>query len=73
MEASVVNDEILRQIPGGPELVAWFGHVPAFHDAEVLSVALDRKGPSCQLSIHYWGYSGARDPNGSPETRTVTL
>jgi hypothetical protein len=59
-----MNEELPQQIPGGPELMAWFGHVPDFYDAEIVSLALDRKGPSCQVLVHHWGYTGATDPNG---------
>lgn len=45
----------LACIPGGPELIAWFsgkpfGGAPEFGDAEIVSLLLDRKGPS-QLRI----------------------
>ena len=33
-------------IPGAPDVVAWFGYWPSFHDAEVLSITLDRSSPS---------------------------
>ena len=48
-----MNAEVLDAVPGGPELRAWFdGRVPSFHDAEVLSVTLDRAEPSCVLRVH---------------------
>jgi hypothetical protein len=34
------------RIPGGQGLIDWFGAVPTFHDAEVLSLCLERKGTS---------------------------
>jgi hypothetical protein len=37
---------ILDKIPGGPEVIAWFGGYPEFGDAEILEVRLVRKGPS---------------------------
>lgn len=37
---------ILRGIPGGGEVVAWFGGRPEFGDAEVLELRLVRKGRS---------------------------
>lgn len=40
-------------ILGGPELLAWFGRVPSFHDAEVVRVVLNRRAPST-LSVHTW-------------------
>ena len=41
------------KIQGGPELLTWFGRVPRFHDAEILSLNLDRKGQSTIL-VHAW-------------------
>ena len=43
----------LSEIPGGPELIAWFGHAPTFHDAEILELFLNRDGEST-LRIHAW-------------------
>lgn len=40
-------------VPGAAELFAWFGFWPNFHDGEVLSVYLDRSGPS-HLRVHTW-------------------
>ncbi len=36
---------IYDEVPGGVDLVRWFGRVPSFHDAEFLSLHLHRKGP----------------------------
>ena len=33
-------------IPGAVDVVAWFGYWPSFHDAEVLSITLDRLNAS---------------------------
>ncbi|WP_245308766.1 Imm50 family immunity protein [Aurantimonas sp. 22II-16-19i] len=44
---------IYHQVPGGVELLQWFGQVPSFHDAEVLSLELRRKEPSV-LRLHGW-------------------
>ena len=40
-------------VPGATELFAWFGFWPNFHDGEVLSVHLNRAGPS-HLRLHTW-------------------
>jgi len=37
-------------IPGAADVIAWFGYWPHFHDAEVLSITLDRSGES-QVAI----------------------
>jgi hypothetical protein len=33
-------EAIYADVPGGLELLAWFGHVPSFHDAEIVSLTL---------------------------------
>jgi len=38
-------------IPGAAEVVAWFRYWPTFHDAEVLSITLDRSRGST-VAIH---------------------
>ena len=38
-------------IPGAADVVAWFGYWPSFHDAEVLSITLDRLNAS-RVVIH---------------------
>ena len=40
-------------IPGGPELLAFFGEVPSFHDAEIVGLELNRRTTS-YLRIHGW-------------------
>jgi len=41
----------LSDIPGGRELIDWFGYVPRFHDANLLGINLVSDGPS-SLRIH---------------------
>ena len=40
-------------IPGAADVVAWFGYWPSFHDAEVLSITLDRS-ESSRIVVHTW-------------------
>ncbi|MBO9547006.1 Imm50 family immunity protein [Caulobacter sp.] len=47
-----MNIELLSNVPGGHELVSWFGYAPRFHDAEVLGVTLDRIGATCSIKVH---------------------
>ena len=55
------NSSIYHEVPGGPDLVRWFGRAPSFHDAEILSLHLRRKGESV-LRVHGWIMTGeARD------------
>ncbi len=43
----------LRTIEGAQELYDWFGYWPSFHDGEVESLQLNRRGPSL-LVVHTW-------------------
>jgi hypothetical protein len=54
---------IYADVPGGPELLAWFGEEPTFHDAEIISLSLNRTGTS-ELKIHGWIMTDDVDPNG---------
>ncbi|WP_083590600.1 Imm50 family immunity protein [Aurantimonas sp. 22II-16-19i] len=51
---------IYHEVPGGPELLQWFGQVPNFHDAEILSLELQRKKPSI-LRLHGWTSTAEED------------
>jgi hypothetical protein len=45
----IQNDEttnILQSLPGGPQVLSWFGGRANFGDAEVLNLTLARSGPS---------------------------
>jgi hypothetical protein len=50
-------------IPGANDVVAWFGYWPTFHDAEVLTITLNRSGTS-QVVIHAWRRTSEVDPRG---------
>jgi len=54
---------IYDEVPGGAELVRWFGRVPSFHDAEIISLDLRRSGKSF-LRIHGWVGTDQVDENG---------
>lgn len=50
-------------IPGAKDVIAWFGYWPTFHDAEVLSISLDRvKG--CVVSVHAFERTAEVDSRG---------
>jgi hypothetical protein len=51
------------EIPGASDLFAWFGYWPTFHDGEVLSVHLDRSGPS-RIRVHTWEGTHQLDSRG---------
>jgi hypothetical protein len=49
------------RLPGGQELVNWFGEFYDFHDAEIVSLTLNRHSTS-HLKVH--GYFRSQDDNG---------
>jgi hypothetical protein len=51
------TQRILATIPGGPELLTWFGGEASFHDAEVVRVDLDRENGS-RLELTVSGRAG---------------
>ena len=56
---------VLSEIPGGADLLAWFGgHLPSFHDAEILGLELDRVGATCRIRAHTWEISDEVDKTG---------
>ena len=50
-------------IPGAADVLAWFGYWPSFHDAEVLSITLDRSHPS-RIAVHTWNRTPELDARG---------
>jgi hypothetical protein len=50
-------------IPGVADVIAWFGYWPTFHDAEVLSILLDRTGGS-RIAIHTFEMTREVDLSG---------
>jgi hypothetical protein len=57
------TETIYADVPGGPALIAWFGQVPNFHDAEIVSLSLRRRATS-SLSIHAWNRTREVDARG---------
>ena len=55
--------EIYDEVAGGADLVRWFGQVPSFHDAEILSLHLRRRGQSI-LRLHGWIMTGEVGQDG---------
>ena len=53
----------LHAIVGAQELHDWFGYWPTFHDAEIVSLHLNRRGPS-SLLIHIWEMTNKVDEKG---------
>ena len=59
---SETSTGIYHAVPGGPELLQWFDGTPTFHDAEILSLDLRRKGQSL-LRLHGWINTGRVGPD----------
>lgn len=59
----MTSDQTLRAVPGGSELIEWFGGVPHFHDGELLSIELRNPGLS-RLRIHAWRMTDEVDEDG---------
>jgi hypothetical protein len=60
----VTTAGLLGEIRGGQQLLEWFGHVPSFHDAEVLELTLDRKKAQCRIKIHAFQMTPEIDAKG---------
>jgi hypothetical protein len=56
-------EAIYASIPGGSDLIAWFGHAPSFHDAEIVSFDLNRRSAS-KLVLHAWNMTSEVDNRG---------
>jgi hypothetical protein len=60
--------EILNGLQGGPEFLDWFGGKPIFADSEVISLCLDRLGPSyMRIEMH------RLDADQNLQTTVVTM
>ena len=56
-------EEIITLIPGAAELYSWFGYWPSFHDAEIVSLTLNRSGVS-KLQLYTYHMSAKTDAEG---------
>jgi hypothetical protein len=56
-------ETVYASIPGGSNLIAWFGQVPDFHNAEIVSFGLRRRAPS-MLVLHAWNVTSEADDRG---------
>jgi hypothetical protein len=57
------TDSIYVDVHGGPDLIAWFGGEPRFHDAEVATLNLRRRSEST-LNVHFWTATAEVDGRG---------
>jgi hypothetical protein len=58
---------IVETLPGAEKLITWMGCWPSFHDAEILSLELNREGVSL-LQIHTWNLLSDVDGQGFLKT-----
>lgn len=57
--------ETLEAVPGGPQLLELFGgRIPSFHDAEILTLLLDREQSRCALRVHTFEMTSDVDERG---------
>ncbi len=56
-------ESVYRKLPGGTQLLEWFSRVPSFHDAEIVSLALNRRTPGL-LTIHGWTIDSSQTQDG---------
>lgn len=56
------SQSLLREIPGGSEVLNWFGKYYDFHDAEILRLELNRRSPSF---LRIYGYGVGKDGTGA--------
>jgi hypothetical protein len=61
---SVGMEDWLQAIPGAQEIFDWFGYWPSFHDAEILSIELNRIGPS-RILVHTFAVTDEVNSKGS--------
>lgn len=67
MQTDIKNEKTVEvypdAIPGAAQLHAWFGYWPSFHDAEIVSLVLNRDGLS-SLRLHTWHTTSQVDERG---------
>src|SRR5947207_3400223 len=56
-------EDLIQSVPGAQRLFDWFGCWPSFHDAEVLSLELNRTGPS-RIRVHTFRMTNEVNPQG---------
>ncbi|HEX4416131.1 MAG TPA: Imm50 family immunity protein, partial [Lacipirellulaceae bacterium] len=54
----------LEYIAGAEQLTKVFGYWPSFHDAEVLWIKLDRRGPIVESAVHVFEITNEIDADG---------
>ena len=55
---------MIPSIPGADLIVSWFGEWPSFHDAEIMSLHIDRERRSSSMRIRTWIRNNRTDTDG---------
>jgi hypothetical protein len=67
MQSDTTNEVAAKHypsgVPGAEQLFNWFGYWPSFHDAEIVSLVLNREGLS-SLCLHTWQTTAQVDERG---------
>jgi hypothetical protein len=67
MQSDTKNDRAAElypsAVPGADQLFNWFGYWPSFHDAEIVSLVLNRDGPS-SICLRTWHTTAQVDERG---------
>jgi hypothetical protein len=53
----------VHDLPGAQAFIEWFGSWPSFHDAEILSISLNRTGTWC-VRVQTWEVTSDVDAKG---------
>ncbi len=61
------EEQIIEEVTGAADVVAWFGRWPSFHDAEIVSLCLNREAESI-LKIHVFNTSSELTKSGHYKT-----
>ncbi len=61
------EEQILEDVAGAADVIAWFGRWPSFHDGEVVSLWLNREAASV-LKIHVFNTSSELTKSGHYKT-----
>jgi len=56
--------EITPNIPGAESLISWFGRWPSFHDAEIITLCIDRERKPSSIRIRAFTLSDRTDSDG---------
>jgi hypothetical protein len=62
-DPQITSEALLRALPGGSDLLEWFGYAPAFHDATLSDIVFATRGRSA-LVLHAHRITDRLDDRG---------